>query len=568
MFFFIFLSSFVFAIPDQIIINSRNWEDVYSVMVYAQLLEVDANYPIEETRATLLIQTIDKDKNNVLLFESKEMPYVRNFNVQLNSAGFNTEVFSYDSNMNLDILKNSEIDIKNFIIIDSVYSYNAVSVAPYASLTNSYVIFANSDNIDEIVNYFSNNKPNKLLIYGYVDREVSNKLSEFNPEIINKGSKYENNIELAKKFYSINKPTQLILTNGLFIEPQFFMPQSPIILIGRNNIPDVVFNYLKQNDVKNAVLIGNDLTDLAVTLKNNADMKIFIKFAKGINQVQYTLDILEFPKLNYGLSITNVMYNSVSSQLFITFENTGNTPLMFKGSFSIDKDGEIIANVGDDQIIYISPGNAVTRTYDINLEEYANDLIYIKANILYGEDSRSLDLLFLDEKLIEFIRFTDNSNIKIVDFYYDKNINRFVIEVENIGKETVFINLYLENFIFNDRPQNLYSEQITRIEPNKKEKIMIRARLTKEDILENSNTKIVSWYGSQRNLLFKLIEVEFELKVKSDVIYYIVGFVVMVLIAILILIIFIKKKKKKRHYHHHNNHSHHHHMPPSPRMNH
>lgn len=541
--FLIILSSYVFALPDQIIVNSRNWEDVYSVMIYSNLLEVTANYPIEETQATLLIQTLNKDKENVLLFESNSMPYVRNFNVQLNSAGFNTDVFSYQDNMNLEILLNSEIDIENFIVIDSRYSYNSVSIAPYAILTNSYVIFANSNNIDLIEDYFLENTPDNILIYGYVDRDVTNALNQFSPEIINKGSKYENNLEIVKKFKEINKPTQYILTNGLFIEPGFFSKQSPVILIGRNNIPDIVFNYLKQSDIKNAILIGNDLNDLAVSLRDNADMKIFIKFAKGINQVQYTLDIIELPKLDYDLTISDVMYNLVNSKLYVTIENLGNAPTMFRASFTIENDEETIDNVGDDEISFISPGNSITRVYDIDLEEFSNEDLIVKSNILYGEDSRSLDSALLLDKVVDFIRFTDNSNIRVIEFYFDKSINRFFVIVENIGNETVFVNTYLEDFIFNNRPENLYSKEIVRIEPKQKEKINIRARLSNEDILDNNFVNINLWYGSQRNLLFNFENTELELKVKSNLIYYVI---VGVIVCLLLVFFVLRKRNSKK----------------------
>ena len=46
--------------------------------------------------------------------------------------------------------------LTNFVILDDSYGYNSISVAPYATASKSWVLFADRNNIDDIVDsYFA-----------------------------------------------------------------------------------------------------------------------------------------------------------------------------------------------------------------------------------------------------------------------------------------------------------------------------------------------------------------------------------------------------------------------------
>jgi hypothetical protein len=50
--------------------------------------------------------------------------------------------------------------------------------------------------------------PKKVLIYGYVEREVSDNLAQFNPEEINTGDRFSDNVEIVKKYLEIKDTKQ------------------------------------------------------------------------------------------------------------------------------------------------------------------------------------------------------------------------------------------------------------------------------------------------------------------------------------------------------------------------
>ncbi|MFW5990984.1 MAG: hypothetical protein ACOCQX_02020 [Candidatus Nanoarchaeia archaeon] len=524
------------AAQEQVVINSRDWQDVYSGMLYSALNDIPGNYPIEETRARLLLDTLDKDKEEVLLIEG-DNPYISNFRGELQSD-YNVELLDYSESVNLELAQN----FSKFIVMDSRFAYNAVSLAPFASMKGHYVLFANADNINEITQLLDENAE-EVIRYGYVDREVSEALEEFNPEIINEGSKYENNIEITEKFIEEKNPRQFILTNGQIIEPQIFTGKHPVVFIGKSNIPELTMEFLKESEIKHAVLIGNELTELASTLKKEADMKIMVKFAKGINKEKYTLDIFELPTPDYNPRVSQAFYNTLTDELVITLENEGPTPTIVKGSYSVRQDNTTIATVGDEDPQFI-PGNGIlTRTYETEIEE---DKINIKADIVYGEDVNSLEELNVQTTPLEFIEINDQTNVSFEKIHYDKTIKRFVIDVKNTGEDTVFITGYINQFLLNEREQRLSTDKIIEIAPGETGTFKIKADLTPLDIEENEEINLQFRYGAQENILLKEHEETTELVVKTSAGKYIIIGGAAFLVAMLLIFAGWRAKKKKQ----------------------
>ena len=81
-------------------------------------------------------------------------------------------------------------NIRNFIVVGDSYGYNSMAVVAYALATNSWVFLANRANIDEIDSILEGRRVDKLLLYGYVDSEVTETLLKYNPEIINSGDRF------------------------------------------------------------------------------------------------------------------------------------------------------------------------------------------------------------------------------------------------------------------------------------------------------------------------------------------------------------------------------------------
>ena len=262
---------------DQIVINSGEWQDVYLGTYYASLSNIDSKFVISGEQSSILLPMLDRKKINMLLIESDRKPIVFNYQTSLESIGFNVErIFFSGTALNIELAKRA--NAKKFIIIDGTYGYNAISVAPYAAMENFFVIFANKDNIDILYSYLKDNGVEMIIIYGYVDNVVKTRLAEFNPVTINKGSRFDNNIELLKRYKNI---TRIILTNGEFIEESLISGKEPILLLGKDRVPDQVVEYIRGSGIQTGLAIGNELSVVGHLLKEKTNMTIFLKFGQG-----------------------------------------------------------------------------------------------------------------------------------------------------------------------------------------------------------------------------------------------------------------------------------------------
>jgi len=529
------------AFAEQIVVNSQEWTDVYSGMIYANLIDERGSYIIDEGHAILLLNELSNEETTII--ESVDSPFIRNYQANVAAKGITATTRFAEENLNLELAVESEA--KGYLIVDSRYSYNAVSVAPYAVKKKYYVIFASEENIDEVIDIVDGSE---LIIYGYVDRAVSLALQEFGPTIINKGDKFSNNLEILKLYYDEFGSRQVVLTNGQFLEPQFFIGINPILFIGQNNVPEQTIDYLSQSEIKHGVLIGYDLFDNAVTLKSKAGMRIIVKFAKGIDSKQYALDLYALPIPSYSMGISSVDYNTISKKLEVSYYNTGDAPIFMKSSHNILQGNNSLQVVGDDSVIFISNSDTYTATYDVDLA--GKDNLIVRSNILYGEDRGALEFLSIADNKVNFITFEDNSDVEILDVIYDRSTKRFNVDIRNVGTTAVYVKPLLIDVIVNNREETLTTDTI-HLDEGKKQRFKIKARLTPEDIEDNEQLKVGVRYGRRNSSLTGYKEDTFEFKAKllsgTMLLVTVVSVAIIVILIITIALFYLIPRKKRRH---------------------
>ncbi len=268
---------------DEIIINSKDWRNVYSGMLYGSLKGIPTSFIANEEQLDSVLNLIPKNKK-VALFSSKNNRFAGNYGFLIKNRGFEVEEVFLD-NFNIQLAKELD-EIKNFIVVDDSYGYNAVGVAPYAVVTNTYVLFANDNSIDDVLNLLNEKEMESLVLYGDFDSSIKKNLSKFDPEIISRGNKFEDNIEIVEKYQEIKHADQVIFTNGGFIEKEIMSGDKPIIFIGNEKtVPTVIIDYITEsNDIDEGILIGNDLIDAATYVRKNTPISVFVKFAQGERQ--------------------------------------------------------------------------------------------------------------------------------------------------------------------------------------------------------------------------------------------------------------------------------------------
>jgi ethanolamine utilization protein EutQ (cupin superfamily) len=567
----ILLASFVSGQqkPDVLISNSGDWQDVYSVMQYS-VLSGGAGYFLVSTRhSTLLINQLNA--NNVyLIVSSSRSPYVVGYKTVLESRGFAKVEELRSANVNLDLARRLPADIRSFIIIDDSYGYNAVSVAPYAALSKTFVLFANKRNINLVYDYLNSRQVDSLIIYGQVDREVKDRLAAFNPKRIDEGDRFLNNQKIVEMYQEIHMrqsgepKKQAILTNGEFIEQEIMSGVEPVVFIGRANVPEQVSQYIKGSDIEIGILIGNELIGSATLIRRELGISVFVKFAQSARQPASAISPVEdldrfyLPRYILDMDIYKITYNRAANRIEVTYQNKVDLSAYLKGTLTIRHSGGTQV-LGDESAIFIDKGQFKTIIYTKKSDGTPIDRMQgnITADVftIFGESQKSLEYTLRKTVDVEIGEVSDNSKLEFGRVLYDKRVGKFLVEVRNIGNTDVFVDLEIYDILVNDELVTIGAGQVIFLKKGESKFIEVPLVLSDAD-LENPNNKKVkvrAYYGERERSLVNVIEGEFEfgytglwymiLEFLKELFSKLILFLPLIVILLLLLLILGMKKK-------------------------
>jgi hypothetical protein len=542
-----------------IISNSADWGDVYSTLLYANLLGVSGYFLTSTPHGPVLLYEIPQDKE-IQVITSADTPFVVGYESLIRSKGYpNPQELVFD-NANLELAKRLP-DINKFIIIDSSYGYNALAVAPYAVKAKYYVLFADRRNIGDVTDFLSGKNIQGIIVYGQVNREVRTALAQYNPEIINSanGSRFENNMMIVDKFAEIGSIKQVILTNGEFIEASMMSGREPVLFIGRNNVPDEIQNYIKDKKIEIGVLIGNELIGSATTIRRQLGISVFVKFARGsripggtINPVE-DLDRFPMPSYQLSMSIVSITYNKATGEFEVTYRNNADLASYFKSTITIkNANGDILAVIGDNDTVFIDGGETKTIVYTprepLTEDQMAGN---ITADIytIYGESKTSLENALRGTFPIETINIMDSADINIVDpIYYDMSKGIFYVTIENIGPVDAYVSVELVDIWVNGEYVTVASDAVELIGAGKKKTIEIKIQLTEEDFARGYNEKIKvrARYGERKHALIKVKEKQVGFELRKGFTWWYIPIIIVLILFILFLIFWRRRKRCPR----------------------
>jgi hypothetical protein len=544
--FCLFLTPFVFSAPNYVISNSEDWKDVYSSILYANLNEMESDFLVSTSHGPILLNGISKDYE-LLIVSSKNNPLLFNYPSIAKSYGFDSVEEIEVSSANLDLIDELP-NIRNFIVVGDSYGYNSMAVVAYALSTNSWVFLANRGNVDDIDSILDIRTVDNLILYGYMDSEVTEVLSKYNPEIINTGDRFEDNIEIVKKYSSVGSLSQVILSNGEFIEKEIMQGKNTLLFTGRENVPDKIAEYIKASDIEIGVLIGNDLIGAATNIRQSTGINVMVKFARsarertsGVSAVE-GLDLFYIPVPNLNLSVYSIKYNKATSRLEITYQSNSNMPAYFKGTITlITSSGNI--RVGDLEEIFIAPEDFKTVVYegvDISDEDLSAEVF-----VLYGETPSSLDRVLQGTYDVQIVSVLDRCELDIKSLKYNEQEKAFVVKLKNLGDFECWASVELKDIVINRLEQTIGSETSERIPAGKSKKIFIYEILTESDFDENNFVRVVSYYGERRDSLVNVLERRFELDYQRfNTLTYVIFILVLVILLFIVLLIIARRREK------------------------
>lgn len=541
----------------RVISNSGDWTEVYSAMLYANLKGEIGYFLTSPQHATIIPFAIPKDVDGVEVVTSRSTPYAAGYKSLLEIDGFRNVEEIRETNINIAL--GERLTVTKFVVIDPTYGYNAMSVAPLAALGDYYVLFANRRNIAQINNFLQDRTINELVLYGQLDREVKDSLSQFNPETINTGDRFDNNIAVVKKYQELHKRLngdyrkQAILSNGEFIESSLMSGADPVLFIGFSNVPDQTREYISESPLEVGTLVGNELIGTATFIRRQTGLSVFVKFGQGsrtptgaIAQVE-DLDRFPIPRYNLDLGIVAISLNTATNKLEVTYQNKAPLATYFQAISLLLNDGTQTFNIPVEETPLFIDGNYFkTITYDLvdedgNVLNPQGDKLSAQITTIYGESPKSLELTLIANATVSKVSVIDDTNIDIVDVAYQKSGSKFMISVKNTGDVTTYTSIELLDIYVNGEYLIFSSDEIVKIEPGKTKKITVTTTMTEEDIPENPEVIVRANYGQRENALTKSKQQTFEFKYASLDLTYLVA---IGLIIILLLLIFLRKKCK------------------------
>ena len=528
-----------------VISNSEDWRDVYSVMLYSRLIDKESDFLVSERHATLLLNNIDRS-NKIRIISSIDKPFVLGYADIIKNKGFKGAEELKFRNINLELVK--LINVTNFIIVDDSYGYNAIAVAPYAVIKKAWVFFADRKNIVEIDSFLSTRRVDGLLIYGHVDREVTSTLQKYNPDIINTGDRFDDNVEIVKRYRKIRPINQVVLTNGEFIEKEIMSGMEPVLFTGKENVPEQIKEYLKSSDIEVGVLIGNELVGAATNIRRTTGISVMVKFARGarapsgpIARIE-GLDLFYLPSPELNLTVYSVKYNKATSQLEVTYKSNSDTIMYFKGTITLIVEGKESLKVGDTEAIFIAPQDFKTVVY--SGVSITGEKLKAKIFTFYGESKKALEKILEKEIEVSIINVIDECEIEISKITYDIPKHSFLIDIKNNVDVDCYVDIELLDVIINDEKVTLGLSGTAFLKSNEKKKVKIRAELNDYDLENNEFINFIAYYGQREDSLVKILKGKIELEIKRiDVTFYTV-LAIIILLALLLLLIIIKRRKE------------------------
>jgi archaellum component FlaF (FlaF/FlaG flagellin family) len=536
---------------DHVIVNSQDWRDVYTGTQFANLESIPNNFLVSTRHSTILLYAIPTERENVLVLSSRDRPFIVGYQDILRSRGYAQPEEIRASNLNLELLR--RVNVTRFIVVDDAYGYNAISVAPFAIADRSFVIFANRDNIDDILPVLRSKNPTKILVYGQVDREVKDGLAPLSPETVNKGTRFDNNLEIVTRYQQLRPTKQVILTNGEFIEAGVMSGQDPVMFLGRQNVPDVVREYIRDSDIEVGILIGNELVNSATFVRRQLGISVFVKFAQGARQptgaISTVEDLDRFPMPSYdlGFEVTSVVYNKATGALQVTYHNPKGLALYFKSTITL-RDGTVVKITGDENPLFLDKNEYKTVLYltdvdgnPLNLQasDLSGDIFTV-----YGEATTSLENTYQTTFSVELIDVLDNAKINITALYYDKVAGKFFIRIENTGTVDAYVSGELIDLIVNGQALTIGSDGVVRIKPGESIDLPVTIELVEADLLENPDVLVRVYYGERELSRIKIAEGRFVIQERSNMTRYVIYGAVILVILLLLFLLATKKKCK------------------------
>ncbi|MEW6749181.1 MAG: hypothetical protein AB1295_05740 [Candidatus Micrarchaeota archaeon] len=511
---FLLLMLALSSAEDFVAINSVDGRDVLSGVFYANVKDVPVKFVPKAGDSDIFAMKVGSG-HDVLLIQGAT-PISGLVENSLKSKNNTVELYASANaaETNLDLAVRS--GATSFIIVDSAYSDSAVSVLPYAAMSDSYVILVDKNNAERVHEIVVGKT---VIIYGHVDAEVEAQLEDLNPQHIGDGkSKYADNVLIAKKTMDEFDVKRIVMVDGTFIEDSM-LGSIPIIFTGRI-VPDATYAFVKEqlrnDEINEALLIGGDLAQPVYDMRErikaellsegiNKTFIISVKFAQVVpatNSGALILDTFPLPAYRPSLQVSEVVYESEGKNLMVTLENLGDGPAYYVLDARILLDGSeyAVVSVADPALVERGVTEGIELPLDLSTLTEGN--VSAELVVKYGAFSDSLEDFAYYNSGLATITYVDDSDVSVQSAKYDREQKTLLVTYRNKGPETAYSSSKVQ-LIIDGTLANVSSLGVREIDAGSLLVDQFPIELSEDDISANKNATVFLKYGARKGFLKK-----------------------------------------------------------------
>lgn len=542
------------------LVNSKDWRDVFSVMLYSSLRGESATFLNSESLSGFT--SVVKEDTNLKIYESEEMPYIPNLKAQLSTVGFNVLKSVKGKRFNLELIPEG---INKFVVVSSDSYRLLPSIASFAANKGYWVFIVDETSVDEAVSHLKN--ADEVIAVGNFRRDILDAIKPYFDEWINNNNIFLDSVKLAEKFDSFEN---VVISDCSALESEYFRTKNPVLISGPNKLLDEVYDFLVERDVKVVVIVGNSLASVGgqIREKSNKAIKVLVKFGQADAQNTgkvYALTFFPLPMPKLSLQITNAIYDPEQKKLIVFFKNNGNIGIYELTTLNVRNGDKELASASQEEPIFLGARESIPVSFDIDLP--AAELSDDSEVVFYT--SFGLSPLELDNYLTMPDKFVppyimplkikelnlEELNFDVVDVAYYPRLNRIGIDLINNGTNEIYYSLRIQDLIVNGLKENLVKEGV--LEPTGQvERVYIPVKLDSVDLEENTVFNLEAFYGPNPDMRVNKITKTLNFKTASA--GFLTGFfsfdsagsisVITIIgaVVLVIIVLFIRKRAKGR----------------------
>lgn len=546
------------AVSSTYLINSNNWEDVYSGMRYS----FDQNqtpYSIKTPNMGVLNVVPYGDPINILSSETDQV--VSNPEARLRAADYSVGNLTTHESFTLELMSGQQ----NIVVVPEDYPAASLVASNYAEVNDAWVLIVSEENLLEVENLIDDE--DQVTMIGDFNREINDILRDQVDKRIVSPNKFNLSVKVARETVKKQDYSRVYITSGDFINKDVVRGRAPVLLSGTNFVPEAMQEFLLDNPehgIDSAIMLGPQMTSVAQDLNDmnitrdgkttSEQLMTFIKYgqARGDSNRIYSISQFPLPTGDLYLSIPRASYDPESKELFIKYWNNASTRMYQLTSFRIINSGETVARGGDEEAVFIGGSSNRTLSYKVNLSasEYENSRIEFSTT--YGPSPSQLDTYLTEAgrfsppltKDLAVAQISDESNLTLESLKYLENLDRFAVSVKNTGEVSAYGQVRLRNVMITGEPNSFSTEQ-KQIKPEEEQKFYIPAELDRIDLRQNEEVETILTYGEERGTLVNTRELSPGLEVESGIPTYAVASATLLLLLALATIYFKKDKLTK-----------------------